>query len=126
MTSSSPDPTSATASSPLLPTRTGYTPLSERLNQDVWHDNFVPEYSALYSAQPKRIILVGVWLLFGPWFFGGLATIGTALLCLSGFADALLAIGASLVYCLLPGAILYRTTCRYLDAHSTTTTDVDG
>lgn len=43
-----------------------YIPISERLQQDVWHDNFVPKYSALASAKPSLLILVGVWLIFAP------------------------------------------------------------
>lgn len=43
-----------------------YIPLSERLNQDVWHDNFVPKYSAIGSARPSRLVLIGVWLIFAP------------------------------------------------------------
>lgn len=49
-----------------------YVPLSERVQQDVWHDNFVPKYSALASAEPSRLVLVGVWLIFAPMAFGSI------------------------------------------------------
>lgn len=49
-----------------LPEEKSYIPLSERLNQDVWHDNFVPKYSAIPAARPSRLVLIGVWLIFAP------------------------------------------------------------
>lgn len=58
-------------------------PLSERLNQDVIHDNFIPRYGALSSARPKRIVLVGVWLIFGPL---AIAALGMGIATLSNFA----------------------------------------
>jgi len=45
-----------------------YTPLEDRLNQDVIHDDIVPKYSALANA--PRTKLVGVWLIFLPMSFG--------------------------------------------------------
>jgi len=49
-----------------------YTPIGERVNQDVMHDNFVPKYSGLASARPSLLILTGVWLIFVPMAIGGL------------------------------------------------------
>ena len=45
---------------------TSYTPLAERINQDVIHDNFVPRFSALATAPRTKIVLIGVWLIFLP------------------------------------------------------------
>ncbi len=50
-----------------------YTPLADRLQQDVWHDNFVPKYSALASARPSKLVLIGVWLIFAPMAVGSIA-----------------------------------------------------
>lgn len=47
-----------------------YTPLGERINQDVIHDNFVPKYSALATAPRTKVVLIGVWLIFLPMSFG--------------------------------------------------------
>lgn len=49
-----------------------YTPFSERLQQDVWHDNFVPKYSAIATARPSLLVLIGVWLIFAPMALGGI------------------------------------------------------
>ncbi|MEM1226550.1 MAG: hypothetical protein AAGJ40_12685 [Planctomycetota bacterium] len=49
---------------------TTYTPLCERINQDVIHDNFVPRYSALATAPRTKLVLIGVWLIFSPMSFG--------------------------------------------------------
>lgn len=43
-----------------------YVPLADRVKQDVWHDNFVPKYSAIASASPTKLLLTGVWLIFAP------------------------------------------------------------
>ena len=41
--------------------------LEDRVQQDVWHDNFVPKYSAISSAKPSTLVLVGVLLIFGSF-----------------------------------------------------------
>ena len=91
-----------------------YVPLSERLNQDVWHDNFVPKYSALATASPSRLVLTGVWLLFGPATLGLLATafaqFSTAPDAMSGAVQLVFLSCLSL----LCAAILYKQTRRYL------------
>lgn len=50
-----------------------YTPIAERLQQDVWYDNFVPKYSAIASARPSLLVLIGVWLIFAPAALGAVA-----------------------------------------------------
>ncbi|WP_372721976.1 hypothetical protein [Novipirellula sp.] len=95
-----------------------YVPLSERLNQDVWHDNFVPKYSALASAKPSLLILTGVWLIFAPMALMSAATlIGTVFAFLSGEAAnqaaPVLVLLGSLLWLLLVIAILTKQTRRY-------------
>jgi hypothetical protein len=36
-----------------------------RAEGDLLHDNFIPRYSALADAEPRLIVVVGVWLLLG-------------------------------------------------------------
>lgn len=70
------------------------------------------------ASQPRRpIVVLGIWLMFGPPFlssliFGGMIVAGGGFG--GGFADV-----AGLVVCLatglLSGAILYKTTMSYLD-----------
>ena len=95
-----------------------YVPLSERLNQDVWHDNFVPKYSALATAQPSRLILTGVWLIFAPMALMSTFTlIGTAAAFLQGEeanqVATVLAFLGSLLWLALVIAILFTQTRRY-------------
>lgn len=92
-----------------------YQPLSERLNQDVWHDNFVPKYSALASAQPSLLVVIGVWLIFGAWPLIGLVR----LLEVAYATDLVSAIGsllAALFLLCLSVPILARQTSRYVNA----------
>ncbi len=51
---------------PTTEAESDYIPIGERVQQDVWHDNFVPKYSGLASVRPSRLILVGVWMIFLP------------------------------------------------------------
>lgn len=46
-----------------------YISIADRIQQDVWHDNFVPKYSALATAEPSWLFIVGIWLLFSPQIF---------------------------------------------------------
>ncbi|QDV70863.1 hypothetical protein Poly24_45960 [Rosistilla carotiformis] len=87
-----------------------YIPLSERLQQDVWHDNFVPKYSALASAKPSKLVLIGVWLIFAPMAL--LSLIPPVLWILSGATDEERAIVLILVF-MLASVILYAQTKRY-------------
>jgi hypothetical protein len=90
-----------------------YTPLSERLQQDVWHDNFVPKYSALASAKPSKLVLIGVWLIFAPMALGAIVA---GLSTLSGSPDLATAVLSSIgpiLFFILAAAILYTQTRRY-------------
>lgn len=90
-----------------------YTPLSERLQQDVWHDNFVPKYSALASATPSLLVLVGVWLVFVPMIF---VVIGLAVSMVADAPDVPSAVAVSIapaLYLALAVAILALQTQRY-------------
>ena len=49
-----------------------YVELKDRIRQDVIHDNFIPKYSALASAEPKPVVIIGVWLIFAPMFLGAI------------------------------------------------------
>jgi hypothetical protein len=91
-----------------------YIPLSERLNQDVLHDNFVPKYSALATAAPSRLVLVGVWLLFGPMWLAGLFHLGMALLEPAELWVKVLSMVLGLGYVMLLSVILYKQTRRYV------------
>lgn len=46
-----------------------YIAIADRIQQDVWHDNFIPKYSALASAEPSWLFIIGIWLLFSPQIF---------------------------------------------------------
>lgn len=98
----------------LLPTRDGYVPIAERLNQDVWHDNFVPKYSAIASAEPSRIVLIGVWMIFGPMamfsIMGTLALFDSA----QGVGSWLGVLAWSVLYGILPITLLWKQTIRYV------------
>jgi hypothetical protein len=94
-----------------------YTPLSERIQLDVWHDNFVPRYSAIATAEPNKLFLIGIWLLFLPMAFPGILTA-------IAFADSRDLTTATIVaivptlFSVLAVTILYIQTRRYLVAAS--------
>ncbi len=93
-----------------------YTPLSERLQQDVWHDNFVPKYSALATARPSRLVLIGVWLIFSP---AALSAIVVGLSTFSDLRDSAATVISSffaILIFVLAVAILFTQTRRYLMA----------
>ena len=95
-----------------------YTPLAERLQQDVWHDNFVPKYSALATAEPSKLVLIGVWLIFAPMALGSLA-FGIGML--SDPPDRVTGVVAAIAQtsvCLLATVILFVQTRRYWLARS--------
>lgn len=93
-----------------------YIPLSERLKQDVWHDNFVPKYSAIGSARPSRLVLIGVWLIFGPMVFWGIPLWLAQVQQSPDLATTVVStIGAGLMFTLAV-AILFQQTRRYLRA----------
>jgi len=96
-----------------MPDSGKYTPLSERLHQDVWHDNFVPKYSALASAKPSTLVLIGVWLIFAPM---ALSAIVIGLSTLSDTPDMATVVISSIgptLFVLLAVAILFTQTRRY-------------
>lgn len=90
-----------------------YIPISERLQQDVWHDNFVPKYSALASARPSLLILTGVWLIFAP------AALGAIVIGLSTPSDlgdtptSIISSVFAILNFVLATAILFTQTRRY-------------
>ncbi|MBB3207888.1 hypothetical protein FHS27_003715 [Rhodopirellula rubra] len=104
------------ARSPLLPTRSGYVPIGERLNQDVWHDNFVPKYSALASAPPNRLTLIGVWLLFGPMC--GFSAVSACFWVAQSrdWSSLIVSVIGAAMYCLLPAAVLITQSRRYVNS----------
>jgi hypothetical protein len=96
-----------------MPDQKPYVPLSERLNQDVVHDNIIPKYSALATVQPSRLILIGVWLIFGSMALGMPAI---ALSMVVDASDALTAIVSSLLpalFFVLAITVLVTQTRRY-------------
>lgn len=98
-----------------MPDDASYVPLSDRLNQDVWHDNFVPKYSAIATAKPTRLVLVGVWMIFGSMALGA---IGTGLSMIADSLDMLTAILSSILpalFFVLAVVILVTQTRRYTD-----------
>jgi hypothetical protein len=93
---------------------TSYTPLSERINQDVIHDNFVPKYSALATAPSTKLVLIGVWMIFLPMSFGVFAL--PIYFFWSGHDDPFASILQALLttaFGMLAIAILYSQTRRY-------------
>lgn len=90
-----------------------YTPLSERLQQDVWHDNFVPKYSELGTSKPSTVIIVGVWLVFVPMAFLALA-IGLDMASdAPDIATAVVSVIAPGLYLILAVAVLFSQTRRF-------------
>ena len=108
-----------------MPDSEEYTPLSERLQQDVWHDNFVPKYSALATAKPSRLVLFGVWLIFAPAAVGSLATGVSMLSDAPDRTTAVVIFIGSCLFFILAVAILISQTRRYLIAKSQPDDDVD-
>ena len=90
-----------------------YIPLSERLQQDVWHDNFVPKYSALASARPSGLILIGVWLIFAPMALDGIVTGLSTAYDAPDMGTAIIASIGPVFYFMLATAILFSQTQRY-------------
>lgn len=108
-----------------MPDEERYVPLSERLNQDVWHDNFVPKYSALASAQPSRLVLIGVWMIFGPM---ALSALVVGLSSVRDSTDVPMTVISSVTPLLafgLAAAILITQTRRYLYADRDSESDSD-
>lgn len=93
-----------------------YIPIAERVQQDVWHDNFVPKYSALATARPSLLVLSGVWLIFGA------GTVVYLLVSLGILASLRSGLEATSVVTLIFGlgtialfsVILWKQTMRYL------------
>ena len=99
-----------------MPDDEPYVPLSERLNQDVVHDNFVPKYSVIATAQPTRLVLVGVWMIFAPMALG---MIGISLSMIADARDTMTAIVSSVLpvlFFVLAVVILFTQTRRYMNA----------
>jgi hypothetical protein len=86
-----------------------------RAEGDLLHDNFIPRYSALADAEPRLIVVVGVWLLFGlPIAFTPLVFYG-----MLDVPDQSLAVKT--IYWVMTGlvmlidtAITWKVTRRYL------------
>ena len=90
-----------------------YTPLSERLQQDVWHDNFVPKYSALASAKPSLLVLIGVWLIFAPMVLLSMGMVVSAVAEAPDMLNAILPSFAPMLFLMLGTVILAVQTQRY-------------
>ena len=91
-----------------------YIELKDRINQDVMHDNFVPKYSALAQAEPKPVIIIGVWLIFAPMF---LSSIGFWILHLwetDNAVSILIATPVSALFAGLAATILWQQTRRFI------------
>jgi len=101
-----------------MPDDDPYVPLSERLTQDVWHDNFVPKYSAISTAQPTKLLLWGVWMIFAPMALG---MIGIGISMAADAPDVITAVVSSILptlFVVLAVLILLTQTRRYLNASS--------
>lgn len=99
-----------------MPDTEKYTPLSERLQQDVWHDNFVPKYSALASAKPSLLVLIGVWLIFVPEILMMIAMIVRSVVDAPDALNAVLPAIAPALFLVLGIVILAVQTQRYRTA----------
>lgn len=102
-----------------------YTPLSERLQQDVWHDNFVPKYSALAAAKPSLLVLIGVWLIFVPMVLMSVGMVVSAVADAPDVLNAVLPSIAPALFLVLGVAILAVQTQRYRTAKSRGPEDED-
>jgi predicted permease len=102
-----------------------YTPLSERLQQDVWHDNFVPKYSAIASARPSRLVLAGVWLIFLPMALWSLLYGLVAFSNPPDIVSAVMLFIAALLGFTLAVSILFTQTRRFQRARSGSETEQD-
>jgi hypothetical protein len=91
-----------------------YVPLSERLNQDVFHDNIVPKYSGLASARPSNVIIIGVWIIFLPMAFVALSLLFAAFNGTNNFAGGLIQAIGSLIVLTFVVTLLFKQTRRYL------------
>ncbi|TWT56627.1 hypothetical protein [Allorhodopirellula solitaria] len=97
---------------------TPYTPLGERINQDLIHDNFVPKYSGLATSPRTKLVLIGVWLIFLPMSFGVFAL---PIYFLTGHDSPLASILQGLLvtaFGILSLVILYSQTRRYLKSEN--------
>ncbi|TWT79476.1 hypothetical protein CA13_08770 [Planctomycetes bacterium CA13] len=92
-----------------------YVPIADRLNQDVWHDNFVPKYSALSNVRPSLLVLVGVWMLFAPTAIGSACFALSTLVGSDDLGVRLILLFSSVAWSVLIFAILLKQTKRYLD-----------
>ena len=92
-----------------------YTPLGERLNQDVIHDNFVPKYSALANAPRTKLVMAGVWLIFLPMSFGILALPMYFYAGQNDSSDSILSAILATAFGALAIVILWSQTQRYID-----------
>lgn len=102
-----------------------YTPLSERLQQDVWHDNFVPKYSGLASARPSLLIAIGVWLIFVPMILMSIGMVVSTVTAAPDVLNAVLPSIAPTLFFLLAVAILVVQTQRYRTAEPLAEEDED-
>jgi len=72
-------------------------------------------YRAAFNSPTKLIVVIGVWLLFAPATFSGLFILFNALTQPSKFdASNIYTVILSLVFLLVGGYILYKTTRNYL------------
>lgn len=96
-----------------------YVSSDDRYRQNLWHANHVPAYSALASTPPSRLVLTGVWLLFGPMALMGLVTTIASVVNPDPGSSILLTI-LSAGFSLIAAAILFKQTKRYLLSKRTT------
>ena len=97
-----------------MPDDKTYVPLSERLNQDVMHDNFVPKFSGLATVRPSVLVLSGVWLIFVPWLCSGLLVCAQVLGDAGSVGEAFIELVLAGISVLLCSTILFVQTRRFL------------
>lgn len=87
-----------------------YIPLSERVQQDVWHDNFVPKFSALASAPPNKLVLIGVWVIFVPIVVqSAVIGLGSLFATTDPVAAVITAAGAAFYFALAVAILVHQT-----------------
>jgi len=91
-----------------------YVPLADRLNQDVWHDNFVPKYSGLASVRPSGLILTGVWMIFGPALVMSVISLFGLMSEINHWMEFVLLGAVALTMTVIFAAILFMQTRRFL------------
>ena len=86
--------------------------MTDERKQQILHDFVIPKYSALATAKPSRMLLIGMWMILLPM------TIGSASMAISLCQSAPDAFSAAIVFplpfafSLLCAAVLFRHTRR--------------